>query len=95
MGSRNPDRVPLANRRSKCETVQQMQDQAWDLLSKCDTCGLLMRVDLATIIKVRGPEFSLWNRTSRCRRVGCGGRVEFLAKAPRMGWHEPLRAPGP
>jgi hypothetical protein len=37
MGSRNPDRVPLAYRRRKCETVQQMIEQGWEVSSRCRT----------------------------------------------------------
>lgn len=95
MGSRNPDRVPLSYRRRKCETVVDMIEQGWDVISTCRTCGLVMGVDLRTIAQVRGPAFSLWNRKSRCRRVGCGGVVEFQAKAPGMGYHERLDAPWP
>jgi hypothetical protein len=98
MGSRNPDRVPLAYRRRKCETVQQMIEQRWEVLAKCDKCDkceLLTRVDLCVVAKVRGPTFSLWNRRSRCRRVGCTGVVCFQAKAPGMNWHDPLEAPWP
>jgi hypothetical protein len=92
MGSRNRDRIPLVYRRSKCETVTDMRRAGWDVLSRCDACGLVMRVDLALIETVSGPATSLWNYRARCRRVGCTGRVDFLARAPGMGWHEVLRA---
>jgi hypothetical protein len=92
MGHRNPDRVPLAYRRARCETVEQMRAERWDVISKCARCELIMQVDLGLIIKVSGPRVSLWNRKARCRRLGCNGFVEFQAKAPGMGWHEELRA---
>lgn len=95
MGSRNPDRVSLAYRRRKCETVAQMLDQQWEVLARCAACGLLTHVDLKALCQVRGQAFSLWNRKSRCKRVGCGGVVAFQAKAPGMNWHEPLDAPWP
>lgn len=95
MGSRNPDRVPLAYRRRKCETVSDMVAQAWEVLARCEKCDLLTRVDLRVVAKVRGSGFSLWNQRSRCRRVGCTGVVAFLAKAPGMNWHEPLQAAWP
>ena len=92
MGSRNPDRVSIQVRRAKCETVEAMRREGWDVLAKCDLCGLLLRVDLALVIRVAGPRTSLWNRKARCRRVGCLGWVEFQARAPGMAWHEALRA---
>ncbi len=95
MGHRNPDRVPIAYRRARCETVAQMQRDRWDVISKCEKCGLIMRVDLALIIHVSGPAVSLWNRKARCRRLGCGGWVEFQARAPGMAYHEALAAPPP
>jgi len=96
MGHRNPDRVPLHYRRSKCETVQQMTQQRWEVLSRCRGCQLEMRVDLRTIAIVRGPGFSLWNRLSKCRRTTCRNSiVEFWAKAPGMTGFEPLATPNP
>jgi len=92
MGHRNPDRVPISYRRAKCETVEQMQRDGWDVISKCMTCGLVMQVDLGLVARVRGPGVSLWNRKDHCRRLGCTGRVEFQARAPGMGWHEALTA---
>jgi hypothetical protein len=72
-----------------------MLAQRWDVLSVCRKCGLTMSVDLRVIAAIRGPQFSLWNRKSRCRRVGCNGVVNFQAKAPGMAWHEELDAPWP
>lgn len=93
MGSRNSDRIPIQMRRRKCETVADMAAQGWDVLSKCQACGLVMRVNLKMIAKVSGPATSLWNRKQRCRRVGCTGFIEFQGRAPDMHWHETLSAP--
>lgn len=87
--------MPLRVRRARCETVFDMLTQHWDVISKCRTCGLIMRVDLWAILRLRGPKTSLWNRKARCRRLGCPGVVEFQARAPGMGWHETLEAPWP
>ena len=85
----------MRHRRFKCETVDQMLQQGWDVQSKCTTCGLLMRVNLRLVVRIKGPCFSLWNRKTRCRRIGCLGFTEFQAKAPGMYWHERLDAPWP
>lgn len=90
MGHRNPDRVPITYRRAQAQTVAQMIQQRWDVISRCRSCGLVMRVDLKVIAKVRGPRTSLWNRVARCKRIGCNGQVEFQAKAPGMTGHEVL-----
>ena len=90
MGHRNPDRVPLSYRRARCETVSAMRRDGWDVLSQCPVCGLVMTVDLALMIRVSGPAVSLWNRRAKCRRLGCAGKVQFLAKAPGMPSHERL-----
>jgi hypothetical protein len=92
MGHKNPDRVPLAYRRARCETVGEMIDQGWDVLTKCQVCELVMQTDLKLIGRVSGRDVSLWNRKARCRRLLCHGFVEFYAKAPGMDGHQPLRA---
>jgi len=90
MGHRNPDRVPISYRRAQAENVAQMLHQRWDVISRCRQCGLVMRVDLHVIAKVRGRRTSIWNRVGRCKRIGCNGQVEFQAKAPGMTGHELL-----
>jgi len=92
MGNRNPDRVPLSHRRSRCKTVADMLAQGWDVISECRTCGLMMQVDLDLIAWRKGAKTSLWNRKARCRRLHCEGVVDFKAKAPGMLWHEKLIA---
>jgi hypothetical protein len=93
MSHRNPDRVSIIERRSKCETVGQMIVQRWDVITKCLACGLVMQTDLAFIARSVSRDLSIWNRRPRCRRLGCTGRVQFQAKAPGMGWHEALETP--
>jgi hypothetical protein len=93
MGHRNADRVSIIERRSKCETVTRMIAQRWDVITRCLRCGLIIQADLALISRVSGPDTSLWNRRPRCRKLGCGGRVQFQAKAPGMLWHEALETP--
>jgi hypothetical protein len=80
-------------RRDKCESVEAMGREGWDVISRCQTCGLIMQVNLSLIIRVRGPGVSLWNRKERCRRLGCTGWVEFQGRAPGMAMHETLSAP--
>ena len=93
MGHRNPDRVPLRYRRERCETVFKMRRDGWGVLSQCQDCQLTMSVNLTQIIRLSGPDVSLWNKRGRCRRLGCRGAVIFLAKAPGMETHERLEAP--
>jgi hypothetical protein len=95
MGSRNPDRVPIAYRRRRCESVGDMIRQGWDVHSKCQGCQHLFRVNLKMIARVKGADFSLWNRRERCKRLGCTGFMVFQGKTPDMSWHEPLDAPWP
>jgi hypothetical protein len=95
MGHRNPDRVPISIRRQKCETVAEMARDRWEVISHCRHCGLIMTVNLRLVARVSGPKTSLWNRTSRCRRLGCTGVVDFQAKAPGMDSFDVLAAPWP
>jgi len=91
MGSRNADRIPLSDRYLLGRNVVDMYERRWEVISHCLACGLNMAVDLRLVARVSGPATSLWNRTARCRRIGCAGRVEFQAKAPGMTGYEPLR----
>ncbi len=95
MGAKNLDRIPMAEWRRKAETVADMQAQGWDVITKCQACGLAMTVNLDLVGWVAGPRTVLWNRKARCRRIGCSGFVEFQGRPPRRQTYEPLRAPAP
>lgn len=95
MGHRNPDRVSLSERRASCETVADMRQKGWDVITKCRVCGLVMRTDLDLIIKIGKGRASLWNRTHRCRREHCNGWVDFEGKPAGVYHFEQLRAPWP
>jgi hypothetical protein len=84
MGFRNYDRWSAVEWRRTAETVEQMRRAGWDVVSYCRTCHLTMTVDLDVIATLRGPQTVLWNRQARCRRIGCGGTVEFRGKNPKI-----------
>lgn len=95
MGSRNPDRIPIRMWREHVETLWDMQQRGWQVISHCRTCGLMMAVDLDVLIWKMGARASLWNRKPPCRRLGCGGRAVFEVKLPGVGYYQALEAPWP
>jgi hypothetical protein len=95
MGTKKPDLVPMEIWRGGCETVQQMADQGWDVVSQCKVCRLEMAVRLDWIMRISGPDTSLWNRTARCRRRLCQGEARFLGRPPGCFDYRPLEAPWP
>ena len=68
------------------------------MITVCTSCGLKMQANLERIEREKGSDFSLWDRTAPCRRLGCSGFVVFQA-LPRnatvrfrlSGWPEKLR----
>ncbi len=92
MGRRSFDRWPPEAWRRGAATVGRMKAANWTVLAYCPTCMLTMAVDLGIVERLRGPDFSLWNRQAPCRRLGCIGRVEFQGKPPELLAPFPLRA---
>ncbi len=92
MGRRNFDRWPPEAWRRQADTVARMRAGGWAVFAYCATCKLTIAVDLGLIERLRGPDFSLWNRRAPCRRLGCAGRVEFQAKPPEIMQPFALRA---
>jgi hypothetical protein len=56
-----------------------MRAERWDVITVCTSCGLKMQANLERIEREKGSDFSLWDRTAPCRRLGCSGFVEFQA----------------
>lgn len=95
MAAKHPDRIPLRHWRSGAETVAEMRAQGWSVISICMRCGLKLEVSLELIERVIGGRASLWQRTQRCRQVGCGGPVRFHGRPCGRSFHELLDAPWP
>jgi hypothetical protein len=76
---------PIA--RWNADTVAQMQDKGWEVIARCGRCRIDIAVNLDDLTKLRGGDFSLWNRHPVCRRIGCEGRVTFMARqGPRLDY---------
>jgi hypothetical protein len=87
MGGPNPDRISLVERRHHGETVADMWKSEWKCRAVCERCGVALRVNLDTMIRLNGPGLSLWNKTTACKVVGCPGRMFFQARPPYApGW---------
>ncbi len=64
------------------QTVADLIAEGAEVWAHCSPCRSRWRCDLVKIAKVKGPLYSLWNRTSPCRTPGCAGRVWFKAQCP-------------
>lgn len=93
MGTKHPDQISPVYWREGVETVEDMVQRRWDLIVACRHCRVMMHVDLRVIAFYKGRDFSLWNRTARCRVLHCPGLVDFSFKAPGMTRHKRLAAP--
>jgi hypothetical protein len=95
VGHKNFERWPPIAWRRSAETVGQMRGAHWQVFAYCRTCHLTVTVDLRVIELARGADFSLWNRQAKCRRLGCGGPVEFQGQPPETHFPFALRAEWP
>lgn len=82
MGRRNPDRYAISDWRQACPNVHWMIAERWDVIAECGSCGLQMQADLVRIEREKGPDYSLWDRSTPCRRLRCRGFVQFHALPP-------------
>lgn len=95
MGARKPENIPLREFRAEHETVGQIARAGWAVISCCSKCRVQLTVDLKLIIRVSGPNASLWNRAKRCKVVGCDGVTVLHAKPPFHSFFTPLMAEWP
>ena len=65
-------------------TLGQMIEQGHEAYAWCGTCDQRWEIDLPKLVEKVGPEYSLWNRRSRCRTNGCSGYMVY--KCGKTGW---------
>lgn len=80
MGRRNLDRYSDEDWRHAGRTVGAIVANRWLVYSECDLCQLRIEADLKRIAEKRGMNFVLWGQSSKCRRMGCPGRVSFWCR---------------
>lgn len=85
MGYVKPENRPLSHHLQPHRTIGVMRSNGWLVRSRCLLCHVELLVDLDVMIKLNGEDLKLWDRTARCRRAGCAGRMIFLGSPP--GWH--------
>lgn len=90
MGARHVDNIPIAAAWPQTDRVVVMLELDWKVMSTCRRCGLQLHVDLRTVIKTNGPDFSLWNAKAKCRKVGCSGYADYAGMPPRGTLYRPL-----
>lgn len=75
--------VPL-----RFQTVGKMDEEGVEVRAYCQSCDLWLEVSPKLLRQAYGDSYSLIGRRLRCRRVGCEGKVLFMAKG--HGRFEPL-----
>lgn len=66
-------------------TLGALREAKADIRAVCDRCEPSRYIDLNRMLAALGPTYTLWNKTPRCTRPGCDGRVFFSASL-RSGW---------
>jgi hypothetical protein len=76
-------------------TLAEMLVKNWRLRGVCDhpQCGLAVKVNLATLIRVYGPHKAWWGEFTPCPREGCKGRIVYHAQSIRGGSWRCMNAP--
>lgn len=82
MGYKKPTMRGLAHHLSTPTTISQMRRDHWVVMARCTTCQLDLRLDLGILIRLNGPDLTLFGRDCRCRRMACPGRMIFMATPP-------------
>lgn len=82
MGRKNLDRYTVKDWREACPTVGAMRRAGWLVVSCCPVCDLEIEADLALVEREKGADFSLWGKTTRCRRRYCDGEAAFFVQPP-------------
>jgi hypothetical protein len=67
----------------------------WRLRGVCDhrRCGLALKVNLSTLIRVYGPDKIWWGERTPCPREGCDGKVAYSAQSIKGGTWTQLSQP--
>lgn len=82
MGRKNRDRYTLADWKEACPTVGAIRRARWVVTACCPVCDLEIVANLELIEREKGPDFSLWGKTTPCRRRYCEGEAAFFVQPP-------------
>lgn len=99
MGGINPDRAVSPPSPLLGMTFGEAKARKWVVRSRCQRCGIVLRVNLDAVIATLGPEAIPWGRSPPCpvvsdNRFPCDGRMTYLARSTRHGsWSTMAKPP--
>jgi len=70
-----------------CLTLSEMHVARWTLRGTCGRagCGLALKVNIGTLIRIYGPDKAWWGERTPCPREGCDGEITYWAQSIRGG----------
>ena len=77
-------------------TLAEMHALRWRLTARCDTCKLAVKVNLALLIRLHGPDCIWWGHRPGCPSVECrGGHLTYYARSIVGGSQRSMGAKAP
>jgi len=64
-------------------TIGRMWSRGWSLSAHCGLCRLAMIADPEVVMRAKGRDWSPWDKSAKCRRMHCGGRMRLRGYDPR------------
>ncbi len=71
-------------------TVGGLLENGFRMKAVCGQCSVTLKVDIITIVKLNGPEYSLVNQRAPCRVYDCNGWVTFMYSSGKGDPFKPL-----
>ncbi len=96
MSTKSPDVICTPPAPEAALTLAEMHALRWLLVARCNKCRLAVRVNLALLIRVHGPDWIWWGRQPPCPGVDCrDGRLTYIARSIKGGSPRSLASEAP
>jgi hypothetical protein len=96
MSSKAPDVICRPPAPETALTLAEMHALRWLLVARCNKCRLAVRVNLALLIRVHGPDCIWWGHQPPCPGLDCrDGRLTYTAQSIKGGSARSLAAKAP
>jgi hypothetical protein len=95
MGSKSPDRLRNPPSPEQALTLAEIHLQGWTLRASCSKCGVDLRVNVGSLIRIYGPDKVWWGARPACPVWDCPGQLTYSARALNGGTWRSMRESAP
>lgn len=93
MSTKHPDVIKNPPSYLTAMSLAEIHLQRWELQAYCQACRVHLKANVATMIRIYGPDHIWWGQQPPCPVWDCAGKLRYSARALKGGSWKSMESP--